>query len=415
MSFEYLPTIATMKEQMEKYKTLLNNSLINSLPNIEEDKLMSDLLVLENNLHKQLSDADKYNKKFSEHGWIVHETLDTETLINAVEKYESEGIDEAEKIILSYYKDIFSTMKNRIFNSKYFKSRKRIFELAYTDFIEERYYSSIPVILMMIDGVLNDLKLKGFSASKEDYEVWDGISGHSSGLNQIHKIYTKSIKKTLVDDTVLPHRHGILHGRILNYDNEKLAVKCLALIIYIFDWIQSFTTEEYRKNEYLEEKNHYLFMENIAIHQNEREFQEKWAENQEKVINYNKTDLEKLDKGTPEFHFMTFIHNLNNKRYDLNYNYLPIEEREGHTKGHLAGQIKQEFEDFLPITVENLHVNNRGSATSTLNANLTYTSIVESKENVECEVTVLMAYQNTAGASENRLTGEGQWVIMQMF
>ena len=65
MSFEYLPTIATMKEQMEKYKTLLNNSLINSLPNIEEDKLMSDLLVLENNLHKQLNDADKYNKKFS--------------------------------------------------------------------------------------------------------------------------------------------------------------------------------------------------------------------------------------------------------------------------------------------------------------------------------------------------------------
>lgn len=415
MTFEEIPSIAKMKEQIEELKKQLDCPLIQVLLNLDKDTLEASLLAQEKDLDEILRAADKYNKHFSECGWIVHETLDSQIIINSVAKYESKGLEEAEQIILSYYTKRFITLKNRVFNSKYFKTRKRIFELAHADFLEERYYSSIPLMLMMIDGVLNDIKLKGFSASKEDYEVWDSISGHSSGLNQIHKIYTKSIKKTLIDDTVLPHRHGILHGRILNYDNEKLAVKCLALIIYIFDWIQSFTSEEYRRNEYIEEKNYNLSIEDIENHQNEREFQEEWAENQEKEINYNNPDFEKMDNGTPEFEFMTFIDNLNNKRYGLNYNYFPIKEREGHTQGYLAGQIKQEFEGVLPITIEKLHVNNRGSATSTLNVKLTYTSMEEPKENVEREVTVLMTYQDAAGASENRLTGKGQWVIIQMF
>ncbi|MBG9988815.1 hypothetical protein HZY88_07505 [Aerococcaceae bacterium DSM 111176] len=367
---------------------------------------------------EQLRAADIYNKKFSKYGWIVHETLDLEVIINAVEKFESVGFDEAEKVILNYYEDRFKTVKKYIFISKHFNTRKRIFELAYADFLEGRYYASIPLTLMMIDGVLNDLKLKGFSASDEDYEVWDSISGHSSGLKQIHKIYTKSIRKTM-EDTVLPHRHGILHGRILNYDNEKLAIKCLALIIYIFDWIQSFNSEDYRKSKFLEENSNTFSIEDVVNHQNKMkkhdEYQKKWEEIKVKEIYYNKSDLEGLIKGTPEYEFMNFINNLNEKKYGLNNVYIPLNVRERHKKGHLSGKIRQEFEDFLPITVEKLYVENRGSATSTLKANLTYKSNYELNKEVEREIEFLMVYQDSNGEPENRLIDKGQWVIMQMF
>lgn len=419
MSFDENPTIVELKANINGLKQLLRSPIMYLLSDDDKKMKTKELEELELKLYQQVSSSNRYNELFSKYGWIIHESLDVDTIIDAVNKFDEDGLEPAEELIKSYYKHKFKKLKSIIFHSKYFQSRRRLFELAYDDYLAERYHSSIPMLLMLVDGVLNDLLLKGFAVSKADYEIWDSISGHSSGLNVISQIYNKTVRKTNENRLELPYRNGILHGRELNYDNETLAIKTNALVIYIFDWVRSYESEDSRKEEYNKRHNTSFSFRDVLTHRAEikkfDEMQLEWNEKKITEVTYSKSQLEELVEGTPEQEFMTFITNLNKKQYGKNFQKISLLAREGHTQGYLAGQMKNIFEKFLPINVEELHINNRGSATSTIKAKLNYTSPYSSGELINREVVFHLVYENHEGEPLNRLTNSGQWVIMQIF
>src|SRR5690606_18316189 len=147
----------------------------------------------------------------------------------------------AEEKLADYY-----TSENLKWLSKQLKGipeffkRYELIRLAYEDTISKRFHSAIPVILMVIDGGVNDIdKNKGFFTETSDLTAWDSISAHSTGLSKLRDILNKGRNRTNTEEIFLPYRNGILHGRDISYANKYVSAKCWLTLIAINDWAKA--------------------------------------------------------------------------------------------------------------------------------------------------------------------------------
>lgn len=183
---------------------------------------------------------DAFNEYFSERGWIAYESMNFPLMFEAVELARDGKLDEAENALVEYYDaENLGFLVNRLIGIDEFRPRMDLTKKALNDYLEGRYYACIPLVLMMIDGFVNDIEDKGFFASGIDLTIWDTIAAHSTGLNKLTAIFGKSRKKTTTDAIDLPYRNGILHGRDLNYDNKLVAAKAWAALFALADWARA--------------------------------------------------------------------------------------------------------------------------------------------------------------------------------
>lgn len=211
-------------------------------------------------LKKQLqhftTQIELFNKYFSDYGWCAYDSINFKLLESANKAYELSGIETGEKVLLEYYKtdvrDIIHCLKAR---SNAFMARYNLIQTAFEDHFAGRYNASIPLFLIIIDGAVNDhTQSKGFFAEGTDVSVWDCLVGCSDGLIKLKDIFNKGRNKTNRDQIRLPYRNGILHGRDLNYGNEYVSCKCVALMFALADWMSMKDTEEERKSKFEEEQ-----------------------------------------------------------------------------------------------------------------------------------------------------------------
>lgn len=215
-------------------------------------KAREQLKDIEKNMNRLLENAEKYNEYFSEKGWVLYDSISTILIEKAVQIYEECGYEEAEQVLLNYYKNDICVNLLRLKNGNAELSiRYENLLRAYGDHVAERYHASVPQFLMIADGAVNDYTQKqGFFAEGTDVDAWDCLVGSTEGLQKLKGIYSKSRKKTTVEQICLPYRNGILHGRDLNYANEIVSCKCLAMLFAIHDWMLNKKTEEKRKDDY---------------------------------------------------------------------------------------------------------------------------------------------------------------------
>jgi hypothetical protein len=155
----------------------------------------------------------------------------------AVEAAERGDLEKGEAMLISHYDA--KTIDFVIFRCKWidaFQVRWELSQRAKEDYLSERYYAAIPLILILIDGFVNDVAQTGFFTDRTDVTAWDSIAGHSTGLKKLSEIFNASRTKTTTEALVLPYRHGILHGRDLGYANKIVAAKCWAALSAIADW-----------------------------------------------------------------------------------------------------------------------------------------------------------------------------------
>jgi hypothetical protein len=183
---------------------------------------------------------DEFNGFFANKGWIAYESFHVPTMQKAVDLMKSGDTETAEDTILDYYKDskmIRMMIVSRGTAVEAYKPRKQLALYALDEYENGRYYSCVPLLLMIIDGIVNDIsKATGFFADKTDLTSWDSIAGHYTGLTQLKNIYNQSRKKTNTDEIFMPYRNGILHGRDLNYNNVYVAAKCWGCLGAVLDW-----------------------------------------------------------------------------------------------------------------------------------------------------------------------------------
>ena len=195
-------------------------------------------------MRKQLDDLaklpDEFNTFFADKGWIAYESFHVPTMQVAIELMKQGDAEAAENEILSYYK-VFSNIRMMIVSRgsviEAYKPRKQLALYALEEYENGRYYACVPLLLMIIDGIVNDIsKETGFFAEKTDLTSWDSIAGHHTGLTKLKNIYNQSRKKTNNDEIKMPFRNGILHGRDLNFNNIYVAAKCWGCLGAVIDW-----------------------------------------------------------------------------------------------------------------------------------------------------------------------------------
>lgn len=228
---------------------------IKSMKKINNKKLSYDQLKIKKDFEKILMLPDKFNTCFSKECWIAFDFFDDKIMKNAINIYEAKkNIEEVDNFLAEQYNENtinqfiaqIECFKNcNLINLpnmgtlfiKYFLDRIEIIQTAQEDYLNGRYYSCIPLLLSVIDGITNDIDHSfGFFNDNIDLILENSIVGHETGLNAIQKIVTQSRKKTNFEQITIPYRNGILHGRDLSYGNKIVAAKCWNLLFVLKDW-----------------------------------------------------------------------------------------------------------------------------------------------------------------------------------
>ena len=146
-------------------------------------------------------------------------------------------IDDAEKVLVDYYSsEEIEHELNTMIAVKAFRDRMPLAKKALIDFKEGRYYSTILVIMSLLDGMVNEIQHRGFFSKEVDLIAWDSIAAHSKGLQKLVTVLSQPRKKTRAETISIPYRHGILHGMDLGYDNQIVAVKSWVALFATRDW-----------------------------------------------------------------------------------------------------------------------------------------------------------------------------------
>lgn len=204
------------------------------------------------NMKKQLEllskSPDKFNDHYAKRGWVAHESMNSDLMLTSIELADKGLIEVAEQELINYYSsDKMQWLLHQLKGVEAFSNRYNFFLLAYEDTLAERYHAVVPVLLMMIDGAVNDIdKGKGFFADKTNLTAWDSIAAHSTGLTSLKAVFSDGRHKTTKEEITLPYRHGILHGRDLGYANRTVTAKCWAALFAIKDW--AYALKQGKKN-----------------------------------------------------------------------------------------------------------------------------------------------------------------------
>ena len=201
-------------------------------------------------LHILSETPDKFNDLFSEKGWVAHESMNYPLMKETIELAEQNKYDDAEQLIIKFYKEKGSHLLASLKQLEEIKPRFSLIYAAFQDYQAERYHACIPVFLMMIDGVYTDVinSKKSFFNQGAEVIAFDSIAGNESGLNNIANIFRKKRGQTMTKKITLPYRHGILHGRDLGYANEVVATKVFVTLIALKDWGIKYKEENSRTN-----------------------------------------------------------------------------------------------------------------------------------------------------------------------
>ena len=238
-----LVTLAALKNRVKELG-MLSSSI--------DGQVRPEIAQLEVEIKDMVEQYVTFTKNFSDSGWCMYESLDYDLVQRANAEYAVDGIASAERILLDYFKDDIKTRTHWIRkSSKEFSERAGLLHAFFENHFEGNYYSSVPLGLLIIDGAVNDFtKSKGFFAEGTDMDAWDSFVGSDEALGKLKTIFTASRVKTNKEEIRLPYRNGILHGRDLNFGNEYVSCKCVALMFAVADWIRMKSSEAERKVEF---------------------------------------------------------------------------------------------------------------------------------------------------------------------
>lgn len=354
---------------------------------------------------------DQFNKAFSANGWVAYESMNFDLMKSAIDLYETEGLVEAEEYLADSYDA--ETLKWGIlrFNGNHcFMKRIRLAELAQEDYLSGRYHACVPLLLSLLDGLVNDVsKHVGFFAENADLTAWDCIAAHETGLQALASILTKGRNKTNEDPISIPYRNGILHGRELAFDNRVVAAKCWAALFAARDWAGSLDDGK-KEPKAKEEVSWKQLFKQISETNLMKKAIEEWQPRISKDIPYLpfEGEVSNLPENTPEWAVGTFLDHWCNKQFG------PIADAllyfTDTLKGKRAGMARQDFGKYVPASFKILNVDDQAASVTHVIAELYF----EVDGQMKCkEVSVRAIYQDLENNPSVRSMLGGHWRIVQ--
>lgn len=371
---------------------------------------------LEKQLDEILIQTEEFNDRFSSYGWCAYDSMSPNLMKRANDAFEEYGIDGAERVLVDYYK---SDVKDRIQwirnSSDVFMKRAELIGLFFEDHFAERYHASVPLALIIIDGAVNDFtKSKGFFAEGTSVDAWDCLVGCDNGLTKLKDIFNQNRTKTNTEPIYLPYRNGILHGRDLNYANEYVSCKCVALMFAVSDWMKMKNSEEKRKVKFQKESNPPPIRESIKKLQENREIRQEISEWKKRTVVVG-TDIPA--SGTIEDYSMypyviPAIEMLNawkSKNYGKLSIYLQRMFPGNMSEKKRAGECRKLFENKLLDKFEIIEIEERACALSKIVIRVDWSN-AETEKNAQ--LTFGCAYETKFESVGVPWRNNGEWVLI---
>ncbi|MDB1086171.1 hypothetical protein PJ985_01100 [Streptomyces sp. ACA25] len=228
-----LPSFIELKQQLKGVK--LFQFLIPKERRLNVEELQEQI--------QRLGDlADRFYVVLGERNWIFHDDLS----ITKIEEILNDAPDAAtaEARLIGYYQNenTLKFMMLRLRSMDALRKREHLVRYALDDYKAGRYYACTHVLLSVMDGFVNEFETvrRGLHARKpEELDGWDSIIGHHRGLARVHKVFTKGRTKPNENPVYELHRNGIVHGSILNFNNEVVATKAWNYLFAVVDWAKA--------------------------------------------------------------------------------------------------------------------------------------------------------------------------------
>lgn len=407
------PTSAELLQQLQGFKSV--EALYRAFPFARKifpkmDQIFKDF----SEIKKQaeiLRIPDQFNERFSSLGWIAYESMDMEVMKSAISIYDTEGKDAAELFLVESYDEKSLEWGIRWFNGNpEFRKRIRLVELAKEDYLAGRYHACIPLLLSILDGLVNDVsKHVGFFAESTDMTAWDCIAAHESGLQSLSSLMTKGRNKTNEETISIPYRHGILHGRELAFDNKLVAAKTWAALFAARDWAVAIA--DGKKNPQPNQKVSWReLLEQIAENERQKKLLKEWKPRLSEEIDYlpHIGESSQLPMGTPERAVAELIENWVSQRYGLIAGALLYFTDD--SLGKKSGRAKEDFGRYVPTTYKVISIDDQSAAISQVEVELKFKD--EAKQIVK-KSSVRTIYQDDKNNPMVRTEEGGTWKIVQ--
>lgn len=381
----------------------------------------------EENIYKQYETLkmipDKFNHFFADKGWIAFESLNFSLMERCVQLAEQGMPDEAESALIEYFtnKEKVSFLITRIMYLKEFSPRRTLMTNALEDHFSGRYHASVPLFLMMIDGLVNDFENVGFFAESVELTVWDTIAAHDSGLGTIAKIFGRSRTKTTDEEIVLPFRNGILHGRDLGYANVQVSSKALSTLLALRDWADAVKAGKKGINKEFvppttEETLNQITssLEQLQENQNSREYMDNWVRRDLKVGKNlpEKGVVSDYAKNTPERTLVEFIYYIKKSNFGNMAKLISNSYLKGTTIGKLAGELREIFNHIKLIDFKLVNVYDTAPAINEIEVLLEFEK-VEDETLFEVLHKFRLCHEDENGEPVARGYKKAEWKILR--
>ena len=371
---------------------------------------------LEKQLDNMISQTAAFNERFSPYGWCAYDSMSFALIESANAAFEKSGIEAAEQVLINYYTNDVSKIVHWIKNSSdAFLVRNNLIERFFEDHFAGRYYASVPLALIIVDGAVNDFtKSKGFFAEGTSVDAWDCLVGCSDGLSKLKGIFNQNRTKTNTERITRPYRNGILHGRDLNYGNEYVSCKCVALMFAIADWMKMKKSEQTRKEKYEKSLNPPPIRESLSRLAENKKIGEEISSWRKRSVTVGK-DIPasgKAEDYTEYPYIVTIVEMLDawkSRNYGKLSMYLQRMFSSDLSVGKRAGECRKLFENKILNRFEIIEVEERGCALSKVVVKVSFTTDIQPRE---ATLVFGCAYESNSDSIGVPWRNNGNWILV---
>lgn len=206
-----------------------------------------DIAKMKAQLHRMGETVDRFYTMLGPRNWIFHDSLP----LDDIARWLDEGLplDEMESRLIAHYGDpeTLRFLINQAGRHPAMRRRLPLIELARGDHQAGRYYATVHLLLSVMDGFVNEFETvrRGLHARQiEELDASDTVVSHHMGLANAHATFRKGKSRTSEEPVDELYRNGIVHGSLLNYNNEVVASKAWNRLFAVADWAKAREKEQ---------------------------------------------------------------------------------------------------------------------------------------------------------------------------
>ena len=249
-SAEDLPMVQELRWQLKISKAIRN--LVAPLDCSTVQSVKEDPWAIEERLNELVNLVDAFYDLLGSRHWIFTNFLNLDI---AREIVKAQSPEEAEQQIIEYYQteSTLNLALVQLRRQPAMEARLPLIHYALDDYRAGRYYSTVHILISVMDGFVNDCnpeQRKDMSArNEEEMTGEDGAAALSRGLPKSHEMFRKGFRKLSDKEVTEVYRNGIVHGMLTNYNNVLVATKAWNMLFAVFDWKESRDAKNKREQE----------------------------------------------------------------------------------------------------------------------------------------------------------------------